>query len=285
MANTLLCIGFGDIAARVAREQLAKGWQVIGMCRQPEHKQAPPGVTLVAGDANNEQDLKRLLLNSQPAITAILVTLTPARGAEDSYHQGYVVPCRHLQQVLAQSTNPPQLIYVSSTGVYGQRDGQWVTEESPTEPDTHSGAMLLQAEQVIAACNAQVSILRCSGIYGPGRTMLIDRLKEAKVTVTPAWTNRIHADDVAGFIAHLFASTKVEPLYLVNDNEPALQADVYKWLAAELEVDYQNLASTDEVGSRGSKRCDNKQLKSSGYKLQYPTFRDGYKVLVANHQD
>lgn len=284
MTKTLVCIGFGDIAARVASAQLAKGWQVIGMCRQPQRKQAPAGVTLVAADANNEQDLKRVLLDAEYQVSAILVTLTPSRGADDAYHQGYVVPCRHLQQVLAQSKNPPQLIYVSSTGVYGQRNGEWVTEQSSTEPDTHSGAMLLQAEQVIAASNANVSILRCSGIYGPGRTMLIDRLKEAKVTVTPAWTNRIHADDVAGFVAHILGTPAPQPLYLVNDNEPALHETVYKWLATELGVNYERLAKVDDVGSRGSKRCNNELLKASGYQLQYPTFRDGYKALLASSE-
>ena len=84
------------------------------------------------------------------------------------YHDGYVVPCRHLQQVLAQSGQQPPL-FMSSTGVYAQ--GEWIDETSETAPTSESGKALLQAESLIDSLPSQTTVLRCSGIYGKGGTI------------------------------------------------------------------------------------------------------------------
>lgn len=279
--QTIVFLGFGDIATRAAEQLLAANTAltVVGMCRHPENKTAPAGVRLVAGDAGNEQDLKEVLLDE--TVTAVVMTLTPSGRDRDSYHEGYVVPCRHVQQVLSQRQQPPQLLYISSTGVYAQRDGEQIDETSLTEPTSPSGEMLLQAEQVIQHANAQVSILRCSGIYGPGREMLICQLRSGDAVATPAWTNRIHADDVAGFICHLLLQAKrAESVYLVTDNESVPQAEVYEWLATKLDIDPATISHSDKVGPRGSKKCTNERLRQSGYQLKYPSFREGYAALL-----
>jgi nucleoside-diphosphate-sugar epimerase len=179
-----------------------------------------------------------------------------------------------LLQHLLREQPAPRLLYVSSTGVYDQRDGEWVTEQSPTTPGDHSGQMLLQAEQTIASSNAQVSILRCSGIYGPGRSMLLRGIQAGTATITPGWSNRIHSDDVAGFITYLLQHPEQQqPIYLVSDNSPTPQADIVAYYAAQLGVDPATLKRTDQIGSRGSKRCDNSLLRASGYVLHYPDYR------------
>ena len=161
-----LLLGYGDIADRVAQRLSGQNEQVTGVCRTPESKPVRQGVNLVAADLNSEQELYQLFQNKWDNV---VITLTPAKGSEDSYHQGYVVPCRHLQQVLSQQRHQPNIIYVSSTGVYAQRDGEWIDENSATEPTSDSGKALLQAESIINALPGQTSILRCSGIYGEGR--------------------------------------------------------------------------------------------------------------------
>src|SRR5690554_5299600 len=171
----VLLLGYGDIAQRTAPLLLTAGWHVVGACRHPERKTAVSGVELVTADANNERDLSALLARE---FDAIVITLTPASYSREGYHQGYVVPCRHLQNLLHQAEQPPRVLYISSTGVYAQRNGEWLDETSPTEPDSDSGAMLLQAEQVIQGSPAQVSILRCSGIYGPGRERMQQQLRD-----------------------------------------------------------------------------------------------------------
>jgi len=79
-ASKLICLGYGDIASRVARRAAAAGWSVTGFCRHPSRKAAVPGVELVAGDFGNEQDLREVLAQAD-ADTCVLVTLTPASGS------------------------------------------------------------------------------------------------------------------------------------------------------------------------------------------------------------
>lgn len=276
-----LLLGYGDIADRVAQRLSAFKKQVTGVCRTPGNKPVRPGVDLIAADLGNEQELYQLFRQKWDNV---LITLTPAKGAEDSYHQGYVVPCRHLQQVLSQQTHQPNIIYVSSTGVYAQRNGEWIDENSPTEPTSASGKALLQAESLIHTLPGPTSILRCSGIYGEGRDFLLRQLSQGKVQLRDSWTNRIHQDDVAGFIVHLLTEViRPLPVYLVNDDEPVKQYEVYQWLAQQLGLELPGNIDT-EVGPRGSKRCLNKGLKDSGYQLQYPSFRQGYAALVKQWQ-
>jgi len=286
----ILLLGYGDVAQRVATQLMTQSpaHQVVGVCRNPQQKSAPAGVTLVAGDASNEQDLRTLISHWQP--TTIVITLTPTRpshntGDDDSqeaYRQGYLVPCRHLQKVLAERATAPQIIYVSSTGVYGQREGEWVDEHSETLPTSVSGELLLQAEQTLRSCHAAVSILRCSGIYGPGRDYLIRQLKQGKAVATPAWSNRIHVDDVAGFICFLIDHPEqAQSTFVVSDSQPTQQREVYQWLATQLGVSTAAIKTTEQVGSRGSKRCNSALLQASGYRLRYPTYQQGYLSLLS----
>lgn len=272
-----LLLGYGDIAQRTARLLVKGGHSVTGLCRHPDSKPVIDGVQLVAGNYDNEQDLRQLFTTQWDAI---VVTLTPSRSGSQRYHDGYVVPCRHLQQVLAQSGQQPYIIYVSSTGVYAQQDGEWIDETSETAPTSESGQALLQAESLIDSLPTQTTILRCSGIYGEGRDYLLKQLVAGEMTLRDSWTNRIHQDDVAGFIHALLTSIKSpQPLYLVSDDEPVKQYDMYQWLAEQLDASITSDVETGP-GPRGSKRCDNSRLKNSGYKLKYPTFVEGYEAFI-----
>ncbi|SFR44094.1 Nucleoside-diphosphate-sugar epimerase [Pseudidiomarina maritima] len=264
----VLLLGYGDIAQRTAPLLINAGWTVVGACRNPSTKPVIEDVQLVSADANSEHDLRQLL---EHEFDAIVITLTPSNYSRDGYHQGYVVPCRHLQHLLHQLSIQPRVLYVSSTGVYGQRNGELVDEASPTEPDSDSGEMLLQAERVILGSPADVSVLRCSGIYGPGRERMQQQLRDGTAVITPAWTNRIHSDDVAGFIAYLLTHPgHREEIYIVSDNEPLLQEEAYARIAHKIGVSIEQLKRTDKVGPRGSKRLSNSRMRATGYHLLHP---------------
>ncbi|MTJ01078.1 SDR family oxidoreductase [Idiomarina piscisalsi] len=272
-----LLLGYGDIAQRTGRLLAAEGHRVTGLCRHPDNKPVIDGVQLVSGDYDNEQDLRQLF---DTQWDAVVITLTPSSSGSQRYHDGYVVPCRHLQQVLAQSGQQPYIIYVSSTGVYAQENGEWINEASETAPTSESGKALLQAESLIGSLPTQTTILRCSGIYGKGRDYLLKQLIAGNMSLRDSWTNRIHQDDVAGFIHALLTDIEnPQPLYLVSDNKPVKQYEMYQWLAQQL-----NVSITSDVepgpGPRGSKRCDNSRLQNGGYKLKYPTFVEGYEAFI-----
>jgi len=274
----ILSIGYGDIAQRAARRFVAAGHSVVGVCRHPDNKPQIDGVELVAADASNEQDLRVVMHGNE--FGAVLVTLTPSSYDLEGYRNGYVVPCRHLQQVISGLDYAPYVIYVSSTGVYGQQNGEWVDEDSPCEPESDSGRMLLQAEALVRDLPVPSTIIRCSGIYGAGRDFMLRQLKAGKVTLRESWTNRIHQDDVARFIAFVIEHPeKRNNLYLLSDDEPVMQYEVYQWLARQLGVEVSSEVEPGP-GPRGSKRCNNTRVRNTGFTLEYPTYRHGYAEMI-----
>ena len=110
-----------------------------------------------------------------------------------------------LNTLASLNTQPRLIVFVSSTSVYGQKDASWVNEDSPAEPVSYSGKRLLEAEQLLLDSPHTICNVRFSGIYGPGRQRLIRQVIEGHGTAKEPllYSNRIHADDCAGVLAHL----------------------------------------------------------------------------------
>ena len=121
--------------------------------------------------------------------------------------------------------------------------------------------------------------MRFAGIYGPGRTRLVERVR-AGDPCSAAYTNRIHRDDCAGVLRHLLRLERPLPLYLAADREPATQCAVMTWMAERLGLPAPSIADAGD-GSLG-KRCRNARLVSSGYEFEYPSFREGYDAVIAD---
>lgn len=176
-----------------------------------------------------------------------------------------------------------RLVYVSSTAVYAQDDGSWVDETSPTTPSHFSGQRLREGEDLALAAGVSAAVLRLAGIYGPGRSRLIDEVRSGAAVVgdgPPMWTNRIHRDDCAGAIAHLLALPAPAPIWLGVDHEPADRGLVLDWLADRLGVPRPRRVPGATRGRGGNKRCDGGRLRAAGYVFRYPTFRDGYTAML-----
>jgi nucleoside-diphosphate-sugar epimerase len=126
-------------------------------------------------------------------------------------------------------------------------------------------------------------VVRFGGIYGPGRTRLIDSVRSGQARCEPGlYTNRIHRDDCAGVLEHLLALAAPAPLYIGVDDEPALQCEVLRWLAQQLGVPppVPSGAPDDSRRRGGNKRCCNARLRASGYRLLYPSYCEGYTALL-----
>jgi nucleoside-diphosphate-sugar epimerase len=273
-SKNILFLGFGDLARHTAT--LVTGHRLLGVARSPK----PPvaGVEFWQGAADSLVLRRRL---GQESFDSLVITLTPTEFSDLAYRIAYVETLRTLLPVL-HSRAPGLVMFVSSTGVYHQSDGGWVDEESVTEPDSFSGRRLLEAEDLLRSSGLPHTVLRCAGIYGPGRDFLLRQVREGKGG-SGDFTNRIHVRDAAGFIAHLlerqFTGQAPEPLYLVCDSDPAPGMEVRQWLAARLGVESKTLQpSVSERG--GNKRCSNRRLLASGYRLLYPSYRDGYGALL-----
>ncbi len=271
----VLLIGFGDIGARVAAA-LPAGSEPVGVRRR---RQAVAGVDCRALDASDRSALAALLVE-QP-YDYIVATLTPTAMSEAGYRASYLAVAENLAALLPAQRQLRRLFWVSSSSVYGAPSDDWVDESRAAEPARPTARVLLAAEQALAGL--PVTVLRFSGIYGPGRCRLIELVRSGGPLPGPAeqWSNRIHSDDGAGFIAHLIAADwrgePPAPLYIVSDDEPARLAEVGDWLAAELGCRPPSAAAT---AGRGGKRLANRALRASGYRLRYPSYREGYAALL-----
>ncbi|MCR6650337.1 MAG: SDR family NAD(P)-dependent oxidoreductase [Cellvibrionaceae bacterium] len=277
-SKSVLFLGFGDIARRTAL-RLAD-CQCVAVARSDRSVKDGDSVEFWRAAADSQLVRARLMNRS---FDAVILTLTPDEYTAAAYERAYVETLRNLLPVW--QVRPPGLIlFVSSTSVYHQSDGDWVNEDSPASPEHFSGQSLLAAETLLLRSGLAASIVRFAGIYGPGRDFLLRQVRAGKGG-SADFTNRIHADDCAGVLAYLlrqyFQGGKLDPLYLGCDSGPAPGAEVRRWLAERLGLDPTGLApSVSERG--GNKRCSNRRLLAAGYQMIYPSYREGYGELLAS---
>lgn len=275
----ILIAGCGDLGSSLGLALLVEGAQVWGLRRHPAR--IPPGLQPLQGDVSTPDGLASL---TGLSLDYAVVILTPGGFDDDSYRRVYVDGLRHL---LASLPDVKRLLFVSSTSVFAQSDGGWVDENSPTAPDSFSGRRLLEAEQLLPASGRAYSVLRFGGIYGLGRSRLIDEVVAG--IGSPAsgpFSNRIHRDDCVGILHHLLrldaGGHAVEEMYLGVDSCPAPLTEVKQWVAQQLGLPADHLRPSDKERSRGgNKRCSNARLLASGYRLIYPGYQDGYRAMLA----
>jgi nucleoside-diphosphate-sugar epimerase len=279
--NKVLLVGCGSLGIALGQQLLAQGVEVFGLRR--DTGKLPAGIQPLAIDLN---DGRQCLVLAEQQWDCVVITLTPGAFNDEAYRRAYVESLQNLLPVLQQQDRPPYVLLVSSTSVYGQQAGEWVDEDSVTEPSSFSGRRLLEAEQLLVTSGLPHSIIRCAGIYGGNRPRLIDSVLagEGSPTQSEQWSNRIHQEDCVGFLKHLLDSYAdgqlLQPLYLAVDDQPVLLHDLSNWLAEQLSVKLTSRTNRSRRG--GSKRCRNRRLHDSGYRLRYPTFREGYRPWLTD---
>jgi nucleoside-diphosphate-sugar epimerase len=273
MSHRILIAGCGYMGTALGERLVAGGHEVWGLRRDPSG--LPASFNKIAADL-----AQRASLDSLPQGVDTLVYCASAGEASDSaYQRAYVAGLEHVLDAL-RGHALRRVFFTSSTAVYAQSDGAWVDETSETRPVHFSGRRTLEAENVLRSSGVPATVLRCAGIYGPGRTRLIDTVRQGTASMSARFTNRIHRDDIAGAVVHLMERDLDPPLLLLADDEPAPQRDVTLFLAAELGVAPPQPGAADPAGRGGDKRCKNALLKSTGYALRYPTYRDGYRAML-----
>jgi nucleoside-diphosphate-sugar epimerase len=282
----ILIAGCGDVGTALGQNLGAAGHEVWGLKRRPTD--LPPVIRPLAADLADPATLTRL----PPDLDVIVYSAAAAGFSEAQYRAAYTDGVRNLLDALrAGCQRPRRLLFTSSTSVYGQHRGEWVDEDSPAEAESFSGRCIRAGERLLWDSPWPAVAVRFGGIYGPGRTRLIDGVRAGtatRPTGDPIYTNRIHRDDCARVLAHLIALPDPERLYVAVDDEPALLDEVLRWLAARLGVPEPSPATGaqakpgGDVASRlrASKRCRNARLRASGFRFRYPSYREGYAALL-----
>jgi len=274
----VLLVGCGDIGTGLGETLLARGAAVWGLRRDPAG--LPAGFHGVAGDFTRPDGLAAV---AGQAFDHVVLTFTPAGYTDEAYAAAYVDGMRHVLAALDPA--PGHVILVSSTSVYHQDDCGWVDERSATEPTHFAGRRTLEAEAVLRDSGLPHVIARFAGIYGPGRTRLIDQVRAGHACGPEErlYVNRIHRADGVGFLAHLIdlreQGADLDDLYLVTDSYPVTMWDVQSWIASKLGLDPFAL-KTGPVPGRTSKRCRNARMRATGYELRYPDYMAGYGELL-----
>lgn len=282
----ILIAGCGDVGGELGRRLHADGHQVWGLRRRSGG--LPEGIEPVTADLKRPRTLEWL----PPDLDAVVYTASADSRTEASYRAAYLDGFDNLLKALVTlGQTPGQVLFVSSTAVYGQTDGEWVDESSATEPASFSGKILLESEQRALDGPFPATVVRLSGIYGPGRRRLINLVDSGMARLDPesrpVYTNRIHRDDCAGMMHHLLQrrwnGETLDTLYLGVDHEPVPKRQVLSWIAEQLGVGRPTEGSDKGPGRLrgGNKRCRNTRLLATGYQFSYPTFREGYGEMLA----
>ncbi len=270
MAERVLFIGCGDLGQRAARLFLARGDEVHALRRHPPAGDAS-GIRWLQGDITRPDGLPAL-----PAGVTRVVHVATAGARDPAAYRGvFVDGLKHALDAL-DTSRVERIVFVSSSAVYGEHHGDWVTEDTPTAPQGFNGRILLEAEALLAAQALPHTTLRFAGLYGPGRLQLIERLRAGDARAPsqpPHWANRIHIDDAAAAIAHVALLPEAQPVYIGCDDTPLPPPPPPPPPAP---------AEGPAPAGIGSKKLSNARLRASGLTLQWPDSRAGYAALLAD---
>ena len=287
----LLIVGCGDVAQR-ALPLLLPRYRIYALVRRPEQADAwrQPGVTPILADLDQPASLQRL---AGLADLVLHLAPPPNRGTVDTRTQ-------HLLAALARGKSLPQrLTYISTTGIYGDCGGAWVSETRPGAPATARGQRRLDGEQQLRAWGARtgvtVTILRAPGIYAAER-LPRERLAAGTPALRPeddVFTNHIHGDDLAGLCALALRRGGANRCYNACDDGQLTMGDYFTLVARHLGLPPPPRISRQEAEQRlsplllsfmsESRRLCNRRIKAElGYRLRYPDVSQGLAGLGHN---
>jgi nucleoside-diphosphate-sugar epimerase len=308
-----LLFGYGYLGARLARLWRQAGRKVTVVTRSPAKSQLlrTEGFGTILADVGDAATLAAIPSDIRDQVETVAFAVGYERGKEGaerrSIHDVYAGGVKNVLDAFAGRTaagrnspltpHPsPLFLYISSTGVYGDADGEWVDETTPCAPSREGGRACLAAEDAIASHpgGARAVILRLAGIYGPGRIPRAEALRRHEPIDAPAegYLNLIHVDDAARIVCEVEDRLKSRPLplprvYNVADGNPGLRREYYAELARLLDAPSPTFVepapgSAAAARAAADKRIANRRLREEiGVTLEYPSYREGLAAIVA----
>ncbi len=284
--NHLFCFGLGYTGQALAQALQKQNWQISGTTREKETQRRleKEGFQTFLFDSANP-----LPANVLDSVSHVLLSIPPGENGDPVFLQ-------HGSDLTARAKNLKWVGYLSTTGVYGDRQGGWVDENSLLSPSTKRGEKRLKAEtdwlSLFENDQLPVHLFRLAGIYGPGSNQLEKvAAGTARRRIKPGQVfSRIHVDDIVGMLIASMAQPNPGRAYNLCDDEAVPPQDVVTFAADLLRVEppEEIVFNRDEMSPMGlsffaeSKKVSNQRIKDElGYDLKYPTYREGLTALLA----
>jgi len=273
-----LIAGCGYLGSAIADLLVADGWEIEGWTMSAESARE----LSLAGYSSHNVNISNLedVAARKSQFDVVIHSASTRGGDVDAYRSIYLTGAHNLLE----SFSGAQFLFVSSTSVYAQTDGEWVTEESSADPKHETGKILRASENLVQKNDG--TIVRLGGLYGPDRSALLRRFLSGEATIDPTsdrFINQIHRDDAAAAIRFLIQREKSDSqIYNLVDNQPVLLSECYRWLAMTLNRPVPATATSTSQRKRGDSniRVSNEKLRKVGWTPQYPTFAEGMAKSV-----
>jgi nucleoside-diphosphate-sugar epimerase len=274
----ILIAGCGYVGQATADLFHAAGWLVEGWTQSAESaaKVAAKPYPVYGVDITDGARIS----SHAGVFDAIIHCTSSGGGAADAYRQIYLNGARRLLDRFGGS----RMLFTSSTSVYAQRDGSWVTEESETKSARETGRILRETEELVLGHGGIVA--RLAGIYGPGRSALLSKFLSGQAIIDPRndrFVNQIHRDDIAAALFLLLnRPSPAREIYNVVDDQPILRSDCYRWLAETLNRPLPPVKKREGERKRGdsNKRVSNAKLRALGWSPRYSTFAEAMERSI-----
>lgn len=272
-----LIAGCGYLGRAVADLLTANGWEIEGwtMSAESARELSLAGHSAHNVDISDEKDVGA----HESRFDAAIHCASTRGGDVDAYRRVYLDGARSLLKHFGDAP----FLFISSTSVYAQTTGEWVSEESPAEPKHETGKILCESEELVLGSNG--TVVRLAGLYGPGRSALLRKFLNGEARLDPEndrFMNQIHRDDAASALQFLLRVGSVGQIYNLADNQPTLLSECYRWLATKLNRPMPVVGTSQSKRKRGdsNKRVSNGKLRTIGWAARYPTFADGMENTV-----
>ncbi len=286
IAGRLFCFGLGFSSLALSESLLPKGWNISGTCRGGDRQDIikAKNTCLFDGSRSTPEISKAVSL-----ATHLLITIPPQPSGD--------VVLENFSEEISQASHLQWIGYISSTGVYGDAEGEWVDETSPLRGSTDLNRRRIEAEKAWLKMGKDhdlpVMIFRCVGIDGPGRNLLVSvqQGRARRIDKPSLVFSRIHSEDLARTLEASMKKPQPGEIYNVSDDCPCSPTETVEYACGLLGVEPPPLVPYEKADlsptARGfyntNKRISNKKIKGElGVKLRYPDYRSGLNALFKN---
>ncbi len=279
----VLVAGCGWLGAAIGRALVARGDRVVGVRRDPASAGALArlGIEPLVLDLAAPGAVARI-----PAADAVIACQAAGREGVEAYRAAYLLATGALLEAAARD-GAGAFVYTGSTGVFGQRDGSEVREETPLAPAGPAADVLAEAEALVRTaperCGVPARVVRLSGLYGPGRAGTIERVRSGALALGPgdgAFMNFCHLEDAVAFALGALARGAPGAVYHGTDASPPRRREVVAWIAARLGIEPPRSAGPGDRAGPDRRVSSVATRAALGIALRFPTFREGFEPLL-----